>query len=557
MRVLDSQIRSSVDSLSQRDASELRVSKVRHTQTNLDDNQQVIGSQETIHLSYSQSYESEQSSRLYAHSEIRNTAEGTQTTITQEELTHALVSGVLERNVHLADVVYAGSDSLRNLENNAFIEDLSSAINLELSEVITESPQDDSGERVSRSTELSVHHQHVIQNHDSLALISEGNITLSDGRLISYRLELDLQSNYTEVTNQELRVRSEDFVDPLVISLDGRAPSLTDATFSFDLDSDGVEDNISGLSSGAGFIAFDKNQDGVINNGQELFGPDSGNGYLDLAAYDENGDGWIDDGDSIFSQLQVWQPSLEEDQGRLQSLKALGVGAINLQAIESPFAIKDERDNTLGLVQRSGIYLKESGEVGLIQQIDLAIRTDVNNSPPSEQAFYLQAAQAEQLFKQRISENQGEAINPNLAINQAIASTDFSRFDFETAPEPVSLDEESLPMLIILSHFEIESRGQENRSLHSTSARSENVVALAPAGSSSSLGEPERTANLDRSRSFNNPAGREDAPLGQQDNLSEFKTKVIEEVLKPLHELLKQRRKLAIESYQRNQFPQR
>ena len=60
--------------------------------------------------------------------------------------------------------------------------------------------------------------------------------------------------------------------DPLVINLDGKMPQLASTTFSFDLDNDGEKDQISNLSKGNGFLALDKNNDGEINQGSELFG---------------------------------------------------------------------------------------------------------------------------------------------------------------------------------------------------------------------------------------------------------------------------------------------
>ena len=51
---------------------------------------------------------------------------------------------------------------------------------------------------------------------------------------------------------------------------------------------------------------MDRNGDGKINDGSELFGTKSGDGFKDLASYDADGNGWIDENDAIFSQLKIW-----------------------------------------------------------------------------------------------------------------------------------------------------------------------------------------------------------------------------------------------------------
>ena len=79
---------------------------------------------------------------------------------------------------------------------------------------------------------------------------------------------------------------------------------LSDQTFYFDLDADGEEEEISMLK-GSGYLALDKNEDGIINDGSELFGTGNGDGFADLARYDEDGNGWIDENDSILSLIHI------------------------------------------------------------------------------------------------------------------------------------------------------------------------------------------------------------------------------------------------------------
>ena len=134
-----------------------------------------------------------------------------------------------------------------------------------------------------------------------------------------------------------LEVESYIKTDPLMINLDTDIGSVSDQKFFFDLDADGKEDEISFAGKGSGFLALDRNGDGKINDGSELFGTKSGDGFKDLAAYDEDGNGWIDENDAIFSQLKIWTKD-EDGKDKLISLKDADVGAIYLGNADTQFS---------------------------------------------------------------------------------------------------------------------------------------------------------------------------------------------------------------------------
>ena len=142
--------------------------------------------------------------------------------------------------------------------------------------------------------------------------------------------------------------------------------------FDFDLDTDGRLDNIGFVGAGSGFLVLDKNGNGAVDNGRELFGALSGNGFADLAALDDDGNGWIDENDSAFDQLQVWQKDAQ-GQDRLRSLREAHVGALYLGRVASPFSVRDTQNQTLAEVRSTGVYLREDGGAGALQQIDLAV----------------------------------------------------------------------------------------------------------------------------------------------------------------------------------------
>ena len=213
---------------------------------------------------------------------------------------------------------------------------------------------------------------------ESLTFEALGQVTTEDGHQIDFMLALDFQrSVHTEQVNQF--VGNRDLIDPLMINLTGGAVEFTDLTFEFDLDSDGDLESIAQTASGSGFIVFDKNQNGEIDNGSEMFGPQSGQGFAELSQYDEDGNGWIDENDAIYAELGVMTFNGE---GRTtQSLMEADVGAIFLGAVASDYDVNTESGMFAGKIKQSGAALAEDGRVLLMQEVHLADYTDgVNNS---------------------------------------------------------------------------------------------------------------------------------------------------------------------------------
>lgn len=200
---------------------------------------------------------------------------------------------------------------------------------------------------------------------------AEGVVRTTDGREISFKLELTMQREFYQESSQSLRVGQEPRrKDPLVLNFNGNAAQLTDQRFAFDLNGDGGPENINFVASGSGFLVFDRNNDGKVNDGKELFGPQTDNGFAELAKLDDDGNGWIDESDSAFGQLRIW--SLDQNgEKQLQTLAAAGVGAIHLGQVDTPFEIKDAGNQLQGAVRSTGIFLQENGNTGTIQQIDL------------------------------------------------------------------------------------------------------------------------------------------------------------------------------------------
>ncbi len=196
-----------------------------------------------------------------------------------------------------------------------------------------------------------------------------GKITTADGQTIDFSVGLSMSREF--YSEQNISIRAGDALkDPLVINFSGAATQLTQRDFSFDIDADGTRDQIAFVAPGSGFLALDKNNDGQINDGSELFGTISGNGFRDLSAYDDDGNNWIDENDAIYESLRIWSKD-GEGNDQLIALGKAGVGALYLGHIETLFSVKDEENELLGQVRATGLALMESGRVVTMQQLDL------------------------------------------------------------------------------------------------------------------------------------------------------------------------------------------
>lgn len=164
------------------------------------------------------------------------------------------------------------------------------------------------------------------------------------------------------------------FIDPLVIDLGGEGVELSSDIFNFDLDADGRVDQISRPTGNSGFLALDKNNDGTINDGNELFGTQNGDGFKDLARYDSNNDGKIDKNDPVYNRLQIWKPDSNGGKGQLIGLGEVGIGAIYLDARHNEQLMQSSSGETLGMQRKSAAYERLDGTQGQIHHIDLAKR---------------------------------------------------------------------------------------------------------------------------------------------------------------------------------------
>lgn len=200
---------------------------------------------------------------------------------------------------------------------------------------------------------------------------AQGVVQTTDGQKIDVDVSLTMGRQFYREESVEVRIGAA-LQDPLVVNFEGTAAELTERTFAFDLDGDGEAEQIHFVGPNSGFLAYDRNGNGAVDDGSELFGPATGQGFAELSNYDEDGNRFIDEADSVYQGLRIWQKDATGND-RLLALGEAGVGAIYLGHTDTPFQVKDDQNQLQGVVKSSGIYLKEDGGTGTMQQLDLVV----------------------------------------------------------------------------------------------------------------------------------------------------------------------------------------
>ena len=210
------------------------------------------------------------------------------------------------------------------------------------------------------------------EESETTCFSTTGTAITADGRSLSFNISLEMSRSFVEMAEEKIDFGQPRLCDPLVINLNSNIASVSDQKFFFDIDADGSEEEISILGKDSGYLALDINADGIINDGSELFGTQSGNGFKDLLAHDEDGNGWIDEADSIFKKLKIWSMD-ENGNSTLIDLLEAGIGAIYLGYENTEFSLKNASHETNAVIQKTGLFLYEDGTAGTVQQLDLAV----------------------------------------------------------------------------------------------------------------------------------------------------------------------------------------
>ncbi|HSR36696.1 MAG TPA: hypothetical protein VLL73_05890 [Desulfurivibrionaceae bacterium] len=219
---------------------------------------------------------------------------------------------------------------------------------------------------------LEYDYHEVYREVETVEFSASGEIRTADGQTVQFRLDMAMRREFVQETFVSVRAGDALLVDPLVINFGGQAAQLSDQRFRFDLDLDGRAEDLPMPAAGSGFLALDRNNDGIINNGGELFGPATGNGFGELRGLDSDGNGWLDENDPLFAKLRIWMRDAAGSDF-LYSLKEKHIGALLLDAAATPFSLTDSANALQGKLRETSIYLTEAGQAGTVQELDIAV----------------------------------------------------------------------------------------------------------------------------------------------------------------------------------------
>lgn len=169
-------------------------------------------------------------------------------------------------------------------------------------------------------------------------------------------------------------------VSPIVLDLDGNGIDSIglNGNIKFDHDGDGLAESTGWVSAGDGILVLDRNGNGSIDNGGELFGNNTflsdgsraHNGFVALADLDTNLDGVLDDKDDLFRHLLVWRDANgngKSDGGELLTLENLGVKSLNLG-----FTNVSQTSGNGNYIFQTSSYVNSAGAVKALADIWLA-----------------------------------------------------------------------------------------------------------------------------------------------------------------------------------------
>ncbi len=202
---------------------------------------------------------------------------------------------------------------------------------------------------------------------ESSDFAASGKVCLADGSQRQFEVGFHMERS------EELsKTVSKTLFDQLVIDCAAPKAGVAGDELEFDLNCDGTPVQMRLPGGDSAFLFLDRNHNGQADDGSELFGPQSGNGFAELARLDSDNNGWIDSADPAFADLMLWQSGAVGSQ-QVQGLAATGIGALATAAVATPFALKAEGEQ-VGQMRSSSIWLGETGGAGTIRQVDVATR---------------------------------------------------------------------------------------------------------------------------------------------------------------------------------------
>jgi hypothetical protein len=183
---------------------------------------------------------------------------------------------------------------------------------------------------------------------------------------------LEMKVNFTfGLQSGQARVEVEGaMADPLVIDLDGDGIETTTLNkgVNFDINGDGIKEKTAFITGGDGLLALDRNHDGKITSGTELFGDQNGaeDGFMELAKFDSNNDSIINRDDPVFKDLKV----MIGNDSELFTLDMLDINEISLMGKK-----KAGFYNNNNYIKETAGFKRSDGTEGTIGEVFFRYKT--------------------------------------------------------------------------------------------------------------------------------------------------------------------------------------
>lgn len=166
----------------------------------------------------------------------------------------------------------------------------------------------------------------------------------------------------------------------LIFDLDGdgiKSRQLKKSDAWFDVDGNGMRDDVSWTGQGDGFLVIDRNGNGRVDDGSELSlhaeAHNARTSFAALGTLDSNRDGIISALDARFSKLKIWRDLNSNgvtDAGELLGLDDLGIVSINLNSQSRDGQSKIGRD----LLLSSSFFTRSDGSTGSVGDVALGFK---------------------------------------------------------------------------------------------------------------------------------------------------------------------------------------
>ena len=199
----------------------------------------------------------------------------------------------------------------------------------------------------------------------------QGKLNINEQELsLNYNFALSSErTSYSKVEMSAVALK-----DPLIVQFGAQGLGEIKGQKNFKINQDNKIDQLPIFSGDVGYLVYDQNNNQQADNGSELFGPKTGQGFAELALLDSNKNGFIDADDEQFDQLYLWQPSDDNNQAeQWLSLKAAKIQAISLTTIQTPYDFYDQQGQIQAQLRLSSFAITDAGEGRGVHQVDVRI----------------------------------------------------------------------------------------------------------------------------------------------------------------------------------------